>query len=100
MAEVSKGEITLVSSDGEQITVPKKVAQMSVLVKEMTDEEDDDDSGPQSIPLPNVKAAILHKVIEFCKHHENEPMQEIDKPLRSQNMHEVVSDWDAKFVEI
>ncbi len=43
---------------------------------------------------------MLQKVIDFCSHHEKEPMPEIEKPLKSANMNEVVSEWDAKFVDL
>lgn len=33
----------------------------------------------QEIPLPNVKSPVLSKVIEFCSHHHNNPMREIEK---------------------
>ena len=33
----------------------------------------------QEIPLPNVKSPVLSKVIEFCSHHQNNPMREIEK---------------------
>ena len=31
------------------------------------------------IPLPNVKNAVLIKVIEFLRYHDDEPMYEIEK---------------------
>ena len=40
--------------------------------------------------MPNVKSVILGKVMEFCKHYCEEPMNEIEKPLKSSSMHEVV----------
>mmetsp|Transcript_13578 Transcript_13578/g.26190 ORF Transcript_13578/g.26190 Transcript_13578/m.26190 type:complete len:173 (+) Transcript_13578:125-643(+) len=95
----NKGNCTLVSKEGEKREVPMEVAQMSVLVKEMTDEDNGDETNPE-IPLPNVAIKVLDKVIEFCKHHVKEPMQEIEKPLKSPNMNEVVSEWDARFVDI
>lgn len=72
---------------------------MSELVKTMIDDEHDDDE-KQEIPLPNVKSLVLQKVIEFCKYHEQSPMADIEKPLKSQHMHEVVSQWDADFVNL
>ena len=33
------------------------------------------------------------QVIEFCKHHANDPMPEIEKPLKSANMTEVAPEW-------
>jgi S-phase kinase-associated protein 1 len=66
------------------------------------DEEnvDDDDEEKDDIPLPNVKSEVLKKVIEFCEHHLEEPMTEIEKPLKSQNMADVVQQWYANFVDL
>ena len=53
------------------------------------------------MPLPNVKSKVLAKVLEFLKYHaENGAMVEIEKPLKSSKMEEVVSEWDAAFVDI
>mmetsp|Transcript_6452 Transcript_6452/g.9686 ORF Transcript_6452/g.9686 Transcript_6452/m.9686 type:complete len:172 (+) Transcript_6452:20-535(+) len=96
---VAKGQCALVSLEGKRFELPRETAMMSVLVKEMIDEEEGEDSTPE-IPLPNVKSTVLEKVIEFCTRHVKEPMNEIEKPLKSANMNEVVSEWDAKFVEL
>lgn len=46
-----------------------------------------DDSGTdEEIPLPNVKTAILSKVIDYCKYHKDSPPEEIQKPLKSTNL--------------
>lgn len=73
---------------------------MSELVKSMMDDDDDDEQETKEIPLPNVKAQVLRKVIEFCEHHLEEPMTEIEKPLKSQNMADVVQQWYATFVDL
>ena len=52
----------------------------------MIPEEADDDEEAQEIPLPNVKSHVLSKVIEFCRRYAEEPMSEIEKPLKSANM--------------
>jgi len=60
-----------------------------------------EDSGTdEAIPLPNVKSEILEKVIEYCKHHKDNPPEEIAKPLKTSNLEEVVSQWDAAFVDV
>ena len=71
---------------------------MSELVKSMMEEDAEDDVA--EIPLPNVKATVLQKVIEFCQHHKEEPMTEIEKPLKSQNMADVVQKWYADYVDV
>ncbi len=86
------------SKEGDAFPVPIEVAKMSELVKQMIDEDTDDDLA--EIPLPNVKASILQKVIEFCTHYKEEPMTEIEKPLKSSVMAEVVQKWFAEFVNV
>ena len=61
---------------------------------------EDGEESIAEIPLPNVKSQVLHKVIEFCEHHLNEPMTEIEKPLKSQVMADVVQKWYADFVDL
>ena len=91
--------VDLVSQEGDNFQVEKKVAMMSELVKTMIP-EDEDDAEQGEIPLPNVKSQILAKVLEFCKHYNEEPMNEIEKPLKSANMNEVVQEWYANFVDV
>merc|ERR1712045_975509 len=40
------------------------------------------------------------KVIKYMQYHHTNPAKEIEKPLKSANMREVVSEWDANFVEV
>jgi len=78
-ASVAAGKtVHLVSQEGESFEVSLENAKMSELVKTMIDEEQDDDEA-QEIPLPNVKSAILAKVIEFIQRFKTEPMSEIEK---------------------
>ena len=109
--EVFTGKVDLVSSDGSAFEVAKQVAAQSELVKVMLkpaqdEEEDDEDSEgenetKQEIPLPNVDAATLSKIVEFLNyHHHNGPSREIEKPLHSYNLCEVVDEWDANFIDI
>jgi len=103
--------------EGDKFPVTIGVANMSELVKSMMedkdeDEDDDDDDDEEEgadkkpsgkvteIPLPNVKSEVLKKVIEFCEHHLAEPMTEVEKPLKSQNMADVVQKWYADFVDL
>jgi S-phase kinase-associated protein 1 len=55
-------KVKLVTSEGEIVEVDVEVASKSVLIKGMID-----DSGiEEEIPLPNVKKAVLEKIIQFC----------------------------------
>jgi len=83
MADLVNGEarvLHLVSQEGESFDVPVGVGRMSQLVTNMIDEDQDDEES-QEIPLPNVKSAILAKVIEYCHHYKTDPMTEIEKVI-------------------
>jgi S-phase kinase-associated protein 1 len=88
--------LTLVSQEQKKFTVSKKVALTSELVKTMAE----GDREEKEIPLPNVKANVLTKVVDYMRYHAENPSKEIEKPLKSSNMSEVVSQWDADFVDV
>ena len=70
---------------------------MSSIISEMMKDESDLNL---QIPLPNVRSDILIKVIDFCTHYKAEPMNEIEKPLKSGNMTEIVQPWYSDFVNV
>eukprot|EP00978_Attheya_sp_CCMP212_P016389 scaffold42935_cov65-Attheya_sp.AAC.1 len=74
-------------------------AQMSKLVETSIDEDADEDE-VQEIPLPNVRSAVLTKVIEYCTHYQTDPMTPITTPLKSSKVEEVVQQWYADFVKV
>lgn len=88
--------LKLVSQENEKFGVERKVAIMSELVKTMAEGDADE----KEIPLPNVKAEVLKKVVAYMKFHAESPAKEIEKPLKSANMSDVVSQWDADFVDV
>ena len=92
----STGEIELTSKGGDKKKLPKKHAMISGLVKTALEQ----DSGATEVPLPGVTSEILHKVVEYMKHHEGKEPPIIPKPLRSKKMKEVCEDhWDATFID-
>jgi len=93
-------QVKLVSQEGKTFEVEKRVAEMSELVKSMISEDSDSESDQDEIPLPNVTSQTLTKVLEFCEHHCAEPLCEIEKPLTSASMSDVVQAWYAKFVDV
>lgn len=58
--------IKLQSSDGEVFTVNVEIAKQSVTIKTMLEDLGMDEDEEEVVPLPNVNAAILKKVTEFC----------------------------------
>ncbi len=56
------------------------------------------DTGTEAaIPLPNVSAKILSKVIEYCKFHVAAEKKVDDKPAKTE---EEVKNYDAEFVKV
>ena len=56
------------------------------------------DSETKEINVPNVDMEILTSVIQFLEHHKGVEPPEIQKPLRSTNMHVIVDAWDADYI--
>jgi S-phase kinase-associated protein 1 len=90
--------VTLVSSSkGVNFVVEKDIALMSTLVASMLEGNEDDGV---EVPLPNVSGEILEQVLEFLKYIKENPLNEIDKPLKSSIMSENVNDpWFATFTD-
>jgi S-phase kinase-associated protein 1 len=101
MGDAAEKNVNLTSAEGETFEVAQDVVKLSEIVKVMCDDNaDEDDEDTKDFPLPMVKSAVLAKVIEFMKHYKEEPMSEIEKPLKSSNMQEVVQDWYAQFINV
>ena len=94
--ETKEPQIYLVSTEGDKLLVSSKIAMQSELVKTMIE----GDKLASDIPLPNVKNTILAKVMEYLKYHVDNQAREIEKPLKSANMAEVVCQFDADFVDV
>ena len=88
----------LQSSDKVHFQVDKEVLQRSQLLKDMIADIEDHD---EPIPISNVNAIVLAKVVEYCKHHrsdpEHSPMDDISCiRKRTDN----ISEWDLKFMKV
>ena len=57
--------IKLTSSDGQEFSVPREVASLSILIKNML-EDFGEDYTDTPIPLPNVSGPILAKGLYLC----------------------------------
>ena len=90
-------KVKLQTMDGEVVEVDKEIACKSTLVRGYVEDNPDTDD---VIPIPAVKKSILDKIIEYSTYiNENQP-PEIEKPLRSNNLADVVSEWYANFVNL
>jgi len=91
--------VLLVSSDNEQFVVDKDVAERSAMIKSTLDLIGDHD---QPIPLYNVSAKVLRKVLEYCEHYKGEPLPTTDAGSQDATRRRTtdISEWDQKFIAV
>jgi S-phase kinase-associated protein 1 len=93
--------ITLRSYDKEEFVVSEAVGRMSPTIRHLIE----DGCAQNVIPLPNVTATVLAKVIEYCKMHVSD---EEDKSLDHIGLNEAsriltereIEDWDREFLNV
>jgi len=89
--------IKLQSSDGEVFEVDVEVAKASETIKTMLEDPGTDDDEEEVVPLPNVNAAILRKVIEWADYHKDDPAPEDDT---TENRTDNIPTWEADFLKV
>ncbi|OXV08368.1 hypothetical protein Egran_03869 [Elaphomyces granulatus] len=100
--------ITLTSSDNVDIEVEREVLQCFSLIKDMLDDLGDPENG-DTIPIANVSARVLKKVIEWCTHHRNDPRPSADDKVEGRDETTgpntdrkkiEISEWDQEFLKV
>ena len=84
-------QIRLMSSDGKVFPVDVEVAKKSVTIKTMLEDLGLEEGTEDAVPLPNVNANILEKVLKWAKYHKDDPT-----PPNA----EVISSWDKEFLQV
>ena len=82
-----------------KVEVTRKAACMSELIKSMLADDDDPNEVPE-IPLLEVSKDILDKVVVFLNKHRDDPMKTIHKPISTSNLKDIVSEWDADYIDL
>ncbi|XP_010683792.2 SKP1-like protein 1B [Beta vulgaris subsp. vulgaris] len=102
MAATTVRKITLKSSDGEKFDVEESVALECETIKLMIE----DDCADNVIPLPNVTAKILSKVIVYCKKHVESAAakscstEDSCSSTANSTTNEELKIWDSEFVTV
>ncbi|RMZ12709.1 hypothetical protein D0860_02856 [Hortaea werneckii] len=98
MSAEADQQVKLVSSDNVEIVTERKIAERSMLIKNMI--EDLGAPGEEPIPIMNVSEAVLRKVLEWCAHHKNDPAPTQDDDADSRKKTTDIEDWDQKFMQV
>ena len=92
--------IQLQSADGEIFKVDVEIAKQSVTIKTMLEDLGMDDAGEEEVvPLPNVNAAILKKVIQWAQYHKDDPPPPEDDENKEKRTDDI-SSWDSDFLKV
>ena len=91
--------IKLQSSDGEVFPVDVEIAKQSVTIKTMLEDLGGMEDGDEVVPLPNVNAAILKKVIQWSTYHKDDPPPPEDDENKEKRTDDI-SSWDSDFLKV
>lgn len=72
----------------------KRIVNKSFYVVAGMDEDEE-----EVVPLPNVNAAILKKVIQWCTYHKDDPPLPDDDDSKEKRTDDI-SSWDADFLKV
>ncbi|RKP14078.1 E3 ubiquitin ligase complex SCF subunit sconC [Piptocephalis cylindrospora] len=90
--------VKLTSSDNQTFEVERKVAERSILTKNLLEDVGGYD---QAIPLPNVTGPVLKRVLEYCEHHKDDAAvdaEEAEDDYSQPRVNEEIEPWDRDFI--
>src|SRR5579872_6178474 len=97
MTSKSDTTITVITNDEVEIKIAKKYCMQIGLLKDILEEDIDDDHNIQ-IPLPNAGSKEFLKIKEYVEHHFENEAAIIEKPIKGM-IKDNVSKWDADFLD-
>lgn len=104
----SERSIVVITSDNERFTVERKVAEKSLLIKNMLKNlipaEGDEDSDEEEfdnieVPTQNVRSAVMKNILEWCEHYKNTDFPEDDQEDDSKKS-APIDPWDKNFLNV
>ncbi|KAJ0974551.1 hypothetical protein J5N97_016516 [Dioscorea zingiberensis] len=87
MVGVKKKMVTLVSSDGVEFVVEKRVAEQSLFIKNALNEGGVEEK--VMIPIPKVTSDTLSSVLEYCEKHAS----------ATEFQENEIEEWDKEYIE-
>lgn len=94
--------VYLKASNGEICATTLTAARLSETINDMLSTlgcDPKDLNENNAIPVANVDAVMLKKVIEWCEHHETDAKQE-EKAAKEEKQNDEISEWDQNYFKI
>lgn len=95
--------IKISSSDNEVFSVPRNVIRLSTtintLLQDLGLDDDESNQAQDPIPVQNVTAPVLRKVISWCQYHYNDAAPSDDQDNREKRTDDIAS-WDVEFLKV
>lgn len=82
--------------------VPRNVIRLSTTINTLLQDlglDEDEATNTEPIPVQNVAAPILRKVISWCQYHYNDPAPTDDSDNREKRTDDIAS-WDVEFLKV
>jgi SCF ubiquitin ligase, SKP1 component len=74
---------------------------MSAVIAGQINDDDDDNEIENEFPCPKVSGDILQKVVDYCTHYQEEPMEKIETPLQGETIDAIVRpEWYVRYCEV
>mmetsp|Transcript_7977 Transcript_7977/g.11308 ORF Transcript_7977/g.11308 Transcript_7977/m.11308 type:complete len:180 (+) Transcript_7977:40-579(+) len=94
--ELDSEEVTICSKDKKKFKISKKAARMSKLIRTTIE----GDSSCNEIDLFHIEGDIVERIVKYMQYHETVRPREIEKPIKSNRMADLVDPFDAKFCDV
>lgn len=89
-----KQTLVLISKEGEEYELSRTAASRSCMIKGLIE----NDPELEEVNCKDISSKTLSKIVEWLKYHETIEPKIIEKPLRSNDLFELVDEFDAKFI--
>ena len=86
----------VISSDNKTIEIGEEVIKFSKTLQHLF--EDVSGSGADAtVPLPNIRAAVINEIVNFCKYHAEHPLED-SKYIKGGRVDDFAA-WDKEFTD-
>merc|ERR1712110_600567 len=93
--------IKLQSKDGEVFQIDTDAAKLSVTIRDMMELLGIEEGSEDPVPLGEVNAQTLNRVIQWCTHHKNDPVPTEGMKARKRELKtDDIPSWDQEFLEL